>query len=650
MLTDSYKKIHEGVISLSGESVGAEGVTKDTIASLKGGDAIVEFKPIDDAAKKLVEEMLEQEFVDNDEGFIIHITDKVTIYADSDRAKLFAACSVKDKYIDGKINKGIWWSYPAVKHRSLRIFLPPKGEIDYFYKLMDQIVHLGYNSILLEICGALEFKRHPEINKAWLEYCASVHSDPQKYRYVGRGYYRLKNSVHTFNAGGQVYSQEEMKELAQYCRDRFIEIIPEVPSLSHSEYICIAHPELRECADEPYAATACPSNPDLNKLVFDLYDEVLEVFDCKAIHIGHDEWWTMCVCDKCKDKDPIDLYVNNVLESYNYLKSKGIKTYMWGEKLVSTKSKNGEVHCAAEKVIYTVPTKGDVKSIEVMGQEIPIYDRYWFNAPDWVKEEGFKQVIRSLEGCSSKLPPDIVYINWAWHSDTEFADNVFYREGKEMILGNTCPSILNNYKLRYKYGTSGFSVSNWAETTQYGMQDYSTPFQLGYGSIISWNHERTEYNHKKNVFDTVNGLYNLHNREVLENDHIEIVHTVVKDFPDGRVSYASMAAPKLHLMNLGHYLITYKDGSTHEEPVYFSLNISASDIWYERIISGGTFAYSMDGDISHPSPVCDFIEEGDKTWYKTVIPAKGEIEKWEFIPREDLEGYVETKALKLIKK
>jgi hexosaminidase len=78
------------------------------------------------------------------------------------------------------------------------------------------MVHLGYNEIMLEICGALEFKSHPEINKAWIEYCASVHEYPEKYRLVSRAYYRTKNSVHTCNAGGGVYTHDEMRELIKY--------------------------------------------------------------------------------------------------------------------------------------------------------------------------------------------------------------------------------------------------------------------------------------------------------------------------------------------------------------------------------------------------------------------------------------------------
>jgi len=645
MLTDSYKIIDEGSISLSGRSTGITGVGADVIASLGGGDAIVEFKPIDEEIKKLVSEKFGKDYVENDEGFIIKVDSKVTVYADTPSAMLFGACSVKDKCIDGKISRGLWWSYPAVSHRSLRIFLPPKKDLKYFYKLIDMIVHMGYNTILLEICGAMEFKRHPEINRGWIDYCASVNESPEKYRLAGKGYYRVKNSIHTCNAGGGVYSQEEIKEIVKYCKDRFIEIVPEVPSLSHSEYILVSHPELRECDDEPYAAEACPSNPDLNKLVFDLYDEVIDVFGCKALHIGHDEWWVMCVCDKCRGKNPADLYVNNVLESYNYLKSKGVKTYMWADKLKAVKDKKGEVHGAARKDTYAVPTKKEPKTVNIMGEDYPLYDIHWFEAPDWVKKEGFHHVIESTEGCITRLPSDITYCNWYYAYDTDIEDNLFYREGKDMILGNTVPSCLNNYKQRFSHGVQGISVSNWAETSEINMQQWGVPYQLGYGSVICWNHERTEYDHRENVLDAFKGLYELRNRDVLSGAHLEVEHRMTKKWVEGKKGFNSMAILDTDAITLGNYKVTYSDGREELFPVMMNINISIKDIKLVRGISGDSYTYCESGDFSHTASLCNLSGTDGDIWYKTVMPLKADAVKCEYVPREGMEDYVAVKSM-----
>lgn len=647
MLTDSCQKIENGFLSLSGKSTGVRGVAKQIVASLTGGEADVSFCPIDDTAKKLVCETLGKEYVENPEGFIIHVADTVTVYADTEPAKLFAAAALQDKYENGKISRGVWWSYPAVPHRSLRVFLPPKKDLDYFYRLLDMLVHLGYNGILLEICGAMEFKRHPEINRAWIDYCASANESADKYKLVGRSYYRVKNSVHTYNAGGEVYSQAEIKEIVQYCADRFIEIVPEVPSLTHSEYLCVCYPQLRECDDEPFAATACPSNPKLNELVFDLYDEVIDVFGCKSLHIGHDEWWVMNVCDKCKDKDPVDLYVNNVLECYHYLKSKGVKTYMWSDKLHRIVDKTGECHCAARKDVYAVPTQKEPKTIHMMGKDYPLYDIYWFNAPQWVKEQGFHQVIAEMSGCSERLPADITYCNWCYACDPAIADNVYYREGKDMILGNAVPSCINNYKERFAFGTQGISVSCWASTDEHALQQWGTLFELGYGSIICWNHDRTEFDFAQNVAETYHGLYRLRNRDILSAPHLEVTHTVTRDWADGTKYYEKMGVGDTNDLTLGHYLVTYADGTNEQFPVLFSLNISYRGVKTERCISNRNWDYIIDPHLSRPATGCDIRKDGEDMWYTAAFPLRGEVVSCTFVPKKGFEGFVQVKEMQI---
>lgn len=647
MLTDSYEITEDGCVSLSGESRGAQGITKKIIHTLKGGETVVLFKPIDEHARKLVTDKLKKSYVENAEGYIVEVSDKVFVYADSDRAKLFAACAIKDKYIGGKIQKGIWWSYPCVPHRSLRMFLPPKDKKEYFFNLIDMLVHLGYNSILLEIGGAMEFKNHPEINEGWLKYCASVNEDIEKYNLVKRGYYRTKNSVHTYNAGGDVYSQREIKEIADYCRERFVEIIPEVPSLSHSEYLCVSHPELRECLDEPYASTACPSNPKLNEIVFELYDEVIDVLGCKSLHIGHDEWWVMCVCEKCKGKSPVDLYTDNVMQSYNYLKSKGIKTYMWSDKMHRITDKEGECHGAAYKDVYSIPTKSEPKTLNIMGVDYPLYDRYWYNAPDWVKKEGFHQKILEMGGCSKRLPADIMYCNWYYACDPDIADNVFYREGKDMIIGNALASTMNNYKQRFKYGAKGISVSSWTETEELNMQEWGVLFELGYGSIICYNHDRDELDHERNVFDVFGALYNYKNKDVLAKPHIEVKHSVVKNWDEGKKYYGKMAKIDKEFLTLGHYKITYKDKRTENFPVVFTINISSNKASIHRCANKLNWDYYIDPDIPRTASVCDISQEEDGLWYKTVIPISGDAEKCEYFPKPGYEDFVSVKNIEI---
>lgn len=51
-----------------------------------------------------------------------------------------------------------------------------------------------------------------------------------------------------------------MKRLPKYnCRERFFEIIPEMPTLSQCDYLLTRHPELRERANDDFAGMYGPS-------------------------------------------------------------------------------------------------------------------------------------------------------------------------------------------------------------------------------------------------------------------------------------------------------------------------------------------------------------------------------------------------------
>ena len=102
------------------------------------------------------------------------------------------------------------------------------------------------------------------------------------------------------NGGGNFLTQEEVRDLADYCRERMLEVIPEVPSLGHCDYLMMGHMDIAERPEDPYADTYCPSNPASYELLFDVLDEVIEVFNPEVINIGHDEYYTIGVCEKCR--------------------------------------------------------------------------------------------------------------------------------------------------------------------------------------------------------------------------------------------------------------------------------------------------------------------------------------------------------------
>lgn len=219
---------------------------------------------------------------------------------------------------------------------------------------------------------------------------------------------------------------------------------------------------------------------------------------------------------------------------------------------------------------------------------------------------------------------------------------MFYREGKEMILGNTLPSCLNNYKQRFEYGARGISISSWAETSEDNMQVWGTMFELGYGSVICWKHERDEFDYEKNVLDTFSGLYKLNNRTALNGSHIEVEHTVVKEWADGRKYYDGMNPVDKEFLTLGNYVVTYENGETEELPAVYSVNISSADVKLSRIASRRNWDYEIDPDLPHTAASCDIFSRDGKVWYKAVMPVSQKVVKCEYVPKKGFEDYVEV--------
>ena len=69
-----------------------------------------------------------------------------------------------------------------------------------------------------------------------------------------------------------------------------------------------AHPEFDQPLDIPagdkhvYSREWCPSNPDVNKIVFDLFDELIDAFEADALHVGMDEVFMIGSkkCPRCR--------------------------------------------------------------------------------------------------------------------------------------------------------------------------------------------------------------------------------------------------------------------------------------------------------------------------------------------------------------
>jgi hexosaminidase len=150
---------------------------------------------------------------------------------------------------------------------------------------------------------------------------------------------------------GGFYTQEEIKEVVEYARQRHITIIPEIELPGHCLAALASYNELG-CANAAYTTGTrwglasdlygvyCAGNENTFSFLEDVLLEVMELFPSHYIHIGGDEvgkeFWK--ACDKCQLRmQQENLKDENELQSYfikrieKFLNSHGRTIIGWDE-------------------------------------------------------------------------------------------------------------------------------------------------------------------------------------------------------------------------------------------------------------------------------------------------------------------------------
>ncbi len=153
-------------------------------------------------------------------------------------------------------------------------------------------------------------------------------------------------------AYGGYYTQEDVKEIVEYARQRHITIIPEIEMPGHSEEVCAAYP-LLSCANDMYKnSDLCIGKEATFAFLEDVLTEVMALFPSHYIHIGGDEaaksGWANCPdCQKrmkdegLKDVDELQSYMIHRIEQF--VNSHGRDIIGWDEILQGGLAPNATV-------------------------------------------------------------------------------------------------------------------------------------------------------------------------------------------------------------------------------------------------------------------------------------------------------------------
>ncbi len=368
------------------------------------------------------------------EGYILNVeSDKIIIAGSDDQGAFYGLQSLR-QLIDAGSGKEIQGlkvrDWPSFPFRAIRLYIPGPENISFFKRFLRDFMALyKYNKVIIEF-NCMRLEKHPEANAGWIEFSEYMQYTRSNSTEGIRG--EEKNSSH-FDAGdGYIIEKNDVKSIVDFATENFLEVIPEIPSLTHGYYLLTRHPELAEYPGDIWPDTYCPSNPGSYELMFDVYDEYIEVIHPAMIHIGHDEWWgaPLGVCPLCKGKDFSELFAQDINKIHDYLAGKGINIAMWGDYLLESVREAGpQNRTSSTGVKYQTP--GAMR-------------------PEVVRE---------------KIPKDILVLNWFWIDQKKEMELKNF--GFSQIYGNFTPNISDWDERIKKIDLAGGAPSSWAATNEF---------------------------------------------------------------------------------------------------------------------------------------------------------------------------------------
>ena len=594
----------------------------------EGEGAAVEFLPLTAEAEARAAAFFGEALPEGYDRYLVDTTDGVRVYFSNAISKVFALYEILKNY-DGGIGRGMIYNRAYVQMRGYKTYLPHKDDIEGYKRVMDMLLYLGYNTLTIELVGAAEYKSHPEINQGWEELCAFFAEENGRTRKMQRSFIFPKDSIHVESGGGKVLSVEELCEIRDYAYARGIEIIPEMPCLSHAEYLLYNHPEFAEVAEDHFPEVCCPSNPDYYKMLFEIFDDMIDVFHPKRINVGHDELYVLGYCPRCKGKKAADLLAGDLTKIRDFLASRGVKTMLWGDKVAKAwHGGNPAFHVRLPANGETLTYKGKTyEHRSFMCRSIPEFLEY-------VKEHPHTEAwfVEETASCLEALPSDLEISNWmAWEG--EMHEDAHAEKGFLTLFGNCTPHRFKDLRRRMtKKGSLGFSVSNWGDVDPITAQREGHTFNLFCGSRIAWDRDYDEQNKEPMLREVAEEMFALFNKKTLAGKHILIEHTC--DFEIKHFSFDCGFRIIREDYHIGDYEITYESGEKQRYPVIWGENIGPAIKEREKCaeaLSGRAVSFEP---IGTALPV---IEE-DRFAYRIAIPVQGKVASVAFLKNEKCKG------------
>lgn len=206
--------------------------------------------------------------------------------------------------------------------RGFIIAAPKPNGVDDFVKFInEELAPRKINTLVIRVDYNYQFKSHPELRDT------------------------------------AALSKSDAKKILKACKEHNIAIIPQINLLGHQSWaskinkLLEVYPEFDETpwikmpapkeykwpnADNLYCKSYCPLSPGVHKVLFDVIDELVDVFEANAFHAGMDEVFYLGEdkCPRCAGRDKAVLFANEVQTLRDHLAEKGHELWIWGDRLI----------------------------------------------------------------------------------------------------------------------------------------------------------------------------------------------------------------------------------------------------------------------------------------------------------------------------
>ena len=201
---------------------------------------------------------------------------------------------------------------------------PAPDEVSRFVKFInEELAPRKINTLILRVDFNYQYESHPE----------------------------LRDSI--------ALSKADIKQIVDASKKNGISLIPQINLLGHQSWanktnsLLRVYPEFDETPwvkmpaeykwpneDGLYCKSYCPLHPDVHKVVFELVDEICDVFQSTAFHAGMDEVFYLGEerCPRCSGHDKAELFANEVRKIRDHLAQDNRRLWIWGDRLIDGKT------------------------------------------------------------------------------------------------------------------------------------------------------------------------------------------------------------------------------------------------------------------------------------------------------------------------